>query len=97
MMFYGLGFRGGEIMRLGKLILAVAAVSMASAPVLAQSAQPLSLANSPIVSRSSANFGDASGLDRRGIGIYLIGAVLLGLIIWGVIELTKSDEGPSSP
>ena len=28
---------------------------------------------------------------------YLIGAVVLGLIIWGIIELTKSDEGPRAP
>jgi len=85
-------------MGLGKSILAVASIALASMPVMAQSAQPLSLANSPPVSRSAANAGDANDLDdRNGIGIYIIGAVVLGLIIWGIIELTGDDSGPSSP
>jgi len=31
-------------------------------------------------------------LDRRGYGIYIVGAIVLGLIIWGIIELTKDDS-----
>lgn len=84
---------------LSKKLSALVAISMltASSAAVAQSAQSLSLAGSPSV-RASADGQDASALDsRNGIGIYLIGAVVLGLIIWGVIELTKSDEGPSSP
>ena len=35
----------------------------------------------------------ASALDgRNGFGIYIIGAIVLGLIVWGIIELTKGDE-----
>jgi len=81
---------------LSKKLAAIAAVSLitASSAAVAQSAQPLSLNQSPAV-RASA---DTSGqnLDRRGVGIYIVGAVVLGLIIWGIIELTK-DDGPNSP
>lgn len=84
---------------LSKKLSALVAISVltASSAAVAQSAQPLSLGNAP-ATRSGAATQDASALDtRNGIGIYLIGAVVLGLIIWGIIELTKSDEGPSSP
>jgi hypothetical protein len=83
---------------LSKKLAAVAAVSLitASSAAVAQSAQPLSLTHSP-AARASAGTSGESSLDRRGIGIYVIGAVVLGLIIWGVIELTKDDNGPSSP
>lgn len=81
---------------LSKKLSALVALSMitASSAAVAQSAQPLSLQHSPAM--ASAN--DASSLDdRNGIGIYIVGAVVLGLIIWGVIELTKNDDGPESP
>jgi len=84
---------------LSKKLSALVAISMltASGAAVAQSARSLSIAGSPSV-RAGADAQDASALDsRNGIGIYLIGAVVLGLIIWGVIELTKSDEGASSP
>lgn len=76
--------------------LVAASVLSASSAAVAQTAQPLSLANAPAVQAASPN--RASALDsRNGFGIYIIGAVVLGLIIWGVIELTKSDNGPASP
>jgi len=81
---------------LSKRLAALVALSMigTSSAAIAQSAQTLSLANSP----AAASSQDASDLDdRNGIGIYIIGAVVLGLIIWGIIELTSSDDGPSSP
>ncbi len=84
---------------LSKKLSALVAISVltTSSAAVAQTAQPLSLANAPTV-RAGAETSDVSALDgRNGIGIYLIGAVVLGLIIWGVIELTKDDEGPSSP
>lgn len=84
---------------LSKKLSALVAISVltASSAAVAQSAQPLSLGNAP-ATRSGAATPDASALDtRNGIGIYLVGAVVLGLIIWGIIELTKSDKGPSSP
>lgn len=83
---------------LSKKLSALAAISvLAASPAAAQTAQSLSLANAPAV-RVGAPSVDANALDsRNGIGIYLIGAVVLGLVIWGVIELTKNDDSPSSP
>lgn len=84
---------------LSRKISAVVAASVlcASSAAVAQTAQPLSVAHSPMV-RSAAATSEASALDdRNGIGIYIIGAVVLGLIIWGVIELTKDDNNPTSP
>lgn len=82
-------------MRSNKLaVLAAVSLLTASSAAVAQTAQPLSLANA---APAGAVTTDANALDsRRGIGIYIIGAVVLGLIIWGIIELT-SDGGPSSP
>ena len=84
---------------LSKKLSALAAISVlsASSAAMAQSAQPLSLANAP-TSRAAVAPTQAGALDdRNGIGIYIIGAVILGLIVWGVIELTKSDGTPASP
>ena len=81
---------------LSKKLAAVVAASVltASSVAVAQTAQPLSLANAPVGAAST----QASSLDdRNGIGIYIIGAVVLGLIVWGVIELTKDDGPPASP
>ena len=84
---------------LSKKLAAIAAASLisASSAAVAQSAQPLSLSNSPAAARASAGVSGESNLDRRGIGIYIVGAIVLGLIIWGIIELTKNNNGPSSP
>lgn len=83
---------------LSRKLSAIVAISVltASSAAVAQTAQPLSLSNAPAM-RAGAPSTQTSELDdRNGIGIYLIGAVVLGLIIWGVIELTK-DDGPASP
>jgi hypothetical protein len=84
---------------LSRKLSALVAMSVltASSAAVAQTAQPLSLGNAPAM-RAGALSTDASALDdRNGIGIYIIGAVVLGLIVWGVIELTKDDGGPESP
>ena len=84
---------------LSKKISAVLAASVlsASSAAVAQTAQPLSVAHSPMV-RSAAATSQASALDdRNGIGIYIIGAVVLGLIVWGIIELTSDDNDSMSP
>jgi hypothetical protein len=84
---------------LSKKLAAIAAVSLitASSAAVAQSAQPLSLSSSPAVQRASAGTSGESSLDRRGIGMYVVGAVVLGLIVWGIIELTKNNNHPHSP
>jgi hypothetical protein len=81
---------------LSKKLAAIAAASLitASSPAVAQSAQPLSLSGAP-TARSSATLQGESELDRRGIGIYIIGAVVLALLIWGGIKLLDND--PKSP
>jgi len=83
---------------LSRKISALAAISVlcASNAAVAQTAQPLSLANAPTAQAAAP--GQSSALDgRNGFGIYIIGAVVLGLVIWGIIELTNDDNGPSSP
>jgi hypothetical protein len=66
------------------------AISMASTPVLAQSAAPLSVASS--VSRSSAATDDANDLQgTRLVGLFVIIFVVLGAIL--IPEITK----PNSP
>ena len=81
--------------KLSATIVALSVLSASSAAV-AQSAQPLSLANAP--SARAGAPADASQLDdRNGFGIYIIGAVVLGLIVWGIIELTKGDGDSVSP
>jgi len=82
---------------ISKKLSALVALSMitASSAAVAQSAQPLSIGNSP-AARAGTAAQDANDLDdRRGIGIYIIGAVVLGLIIWGIIELTGDDDSES--
>ncbi len=84
---------------LSKKLSALVALSVlsASSAAVAQTAQPLSLGNAPST-RAGAVPTQASALDdRNGIGIYIIGAIVLGLIVWGVIELTKGDDNPMSP
>ena len=83
---------------LSKKMSALVAVSVlsASSAAVAQTAQPLSLANAPVAQAFSPN--QAGALDsRNGFGIYIIGAIVLGLIVWGVISLTDNNNGPASP
>jgi hypothetical protein len=83
---------------LSKKLAAIAAVSLitASNAAVAQTAQPLSLTHSP-AARASAGTSGQNDLDRRGYGIYIVGAIVLGLIIWGIIELTNDNNNPHSP
>ena len=83
-----------------KYLAAIAAVSLviAGSAAAAQTAQPLSLANGP-AARASAGASGESSLEGRGAGIYIVGAIVLGLVIWGIIELTKDNNNamPASP
>jgi hypothetical protein len=81
---------------LSKKMSALVAISVlsASSAAVAQTAQPLSLANAPTTQAAvSPNQLDS----RNGFGIYIIGAVVLGLIVWGIISLTDKNNGPASP
>lgn len=69
----------------------LAALSLSiSGTAAAQSAAPLSLAASPLAQRAGADLDEAS--DLRGPGLWIAGAVVLGLIVWGIIELTDDEE-----
>jgi len=77
---------------LSKKLAAFAAISMvvASSAAVAQSAP----ASAPTVSRAGA---DAQGSNELvGTTAWILAAIALGLIIWGIIELSD-DDGPSSP
>jgi hypothetical protein len=74
-------------------VLAALSLLGAGSPALAQSAAPLSLASAPAVA------GQADANDLHGTARWLVGAVVLGLIVWGIIELTDDDDEafPVSP
>lgn len=72
-------------------LVAASLISSSSAAV-AQSAQPLSLANSPMMQRASPDLQRAGDLDRRGYGIYIVGLIVVGLAAWGIYELVKSKS-----
>ncbi len=74
--------------------LLAASLLFGSSAAVAQSAQPLSLAQSAPV-RAAAPTGDSNQL--YGTTIWIVGAVVLGLAIWGIIELVDDDNNPSSP
>ena len=84
-----------------KKLSALVALSLivGSSAATAQSAQSLSLANSPDVARSSARQQGEANLENRGngYGIYLIGALVIAAIVYGVIKLTDKNNSPSSP
>ncbi len=71
-------------------VLSLASGSMAAA----QSAAPLSLSNAPVTARAGADMSDAGQLD--GTGKWIVVALALGLVVWGIIELSK-DSDPASP
>ena len=84
---------------LSKTIRTLAATALlgASSLAAAQTAAPLGLTNSPAIERASAQLEDAGEL--RGPVRWIVGAAVLGLIIWGIIELTDDNERdfPTSP
>jgi hypothetical protein len=82
---------------ISKTLAAVAAATLVfgSSAALAQSAAPLSLDNAPAVERAGADV--ASSNELRGTTGWIIGAIALGLIIWGAIELFDDDDDTDSP
>lgn len=67
-------------------ITAVSALALTVVPVAAQAApQP--------ISRAPAATEDSESLTTTG---WILAAIGLGLVIWGIIELTDDDE-PNSP
>jgi hypothetical protein len=79
---------------LSKKIAALAAASLIcmSSAAVAQNAAPLSLGQSTVVERAGATTEGANEL--RGTTGWIIGAIALGLIIWGAIELLDDSDSP---
>jgi hypothetical protein len=77
-------------------MLGAASLLAGASAAAAQSAAPLSLANSPTV-RAGADPSDANAI--RGTARWILGAIVLGLVVWGAIELLGDDEEafPASP
>ncbi|WP_114954345.1 hypothetical protein [Sphingosinicella terrae] len=77
-----------------KPLAALAAISLVvgSSAATAQSVAPAA----PVVDRAGAQSDEANELFG-GSTILIIGAVVLALAIWGIIELTDDDEEPVSP
>ena len=78
---------------LGKKIAALAAASLiAVSSVGVAHAAPSASSLSVAPALAAASNKDASELDTFGPGTLIIAAIGLGLIIWGIIELTDSDS-----
>jgi hypothetical protein len=81
---------------ISKKILALAALSLVagSSAASAQTAQPLSLANSPVAARAGADLqGENHFLRRSG---WLLGIVAVAVLIFVVLEASKDNELPTS-
>jgi hypothetical protein len=71
----------------GNAIAASAALALTLAPVAVQAApQEVSRVGSDV----------AAAEEVRGTTMWIVAAIALGLIIWGIIELT-GDDSPTSP
>ena len=71
---------------------ALAALSLIAAPVAA--------ATAPLAPLPAARAGDSTqgSSELTGTTAWILAAVALGLIVWGVIELTSDDDDfPTSP
>jgi hypothetical protein len=81
---------------IAKKMIALAALSLVagSSAAVAQSAQPLSLANAPVAQRAGADVqGESRFLRRSG---WLLGVVALGILVFVVLEASKDNDLPMS-
>jgi hypothetical protein len=82
---------------LARKLTAFVAVSLAVAgPASAQSAAPLSLANSPAGARAGGQLGDASDL-HGGFTTIIVAAAVLGILIFVLTQLGNDNQLPGSP
>ncbi|HYI64700.1 MAG TPA: hypothetical protein VEW71_07430 [Allosphingosinicella sp.] len=82
------------------VLAAVAALSLlASGSVAAaQSARPLSLAESPAAQRAGAGMENSAELrGRRGGMGWILGVVALGILVFVILEASKDNNLPGSP
>lgn len=78
---------------LSKKLAALAAFSLlaGSGIASAQSAQSLSLANSPVIERAGADMEDASNFELT-VTAVVLGLLVIGGAAWGLSELLGSDS-----
>ena len=62
----------------------------------AGTASSLSLSNAPQIRASTAP-GASNAQSEGNIGFYVVGAIVAGLMVWGIVELVSSDDDPDSP
>ena len=76
-----------------KKLAALAALSMitASSAAIAQSAAPLSIDSAPAVQAGETTQGSN---ELVGTTAWILAAIALGLIVWGIIELTDDSDSP---
>lgn len=76
-----------------KKLAALAALSMitASSAAVAQSAAPLSIDSAPAVQAGETTQGSN---ELVGTTAWILAAIGLGLIVWGIIELTDDSDSP---
>jgi len=63
----------------------------------AASADSLSLSGASQASRASTVSGASNAQSETSAGIYVIGAIVAGLMVWGIVELASGDDDPDSP
>ena len=80
---------------LSKKMTALAAISLVTASTAAAAQSPAP-GQTPAVERAGT---EAQGSNElRGGTVWILGAIVLGLLIWGAIELLNDDEdAPTSP
>ena len=82
---------------LARKLTALVAVSLVAAgPASAQSAAPLSLANSPAAARAGAQMGEASDL-HGGLSTIVVGIAVLGILVFILTQLGDDNSLPGSP
>jgi hypothetical protein len=72
-------------------VAALAAFSLVAAPVAAAAAPPTPVTAPVQVGETTDGSGELVGTTA-----WILAAIALGLIVWGIIELS-GDDGPSSP
>lgn len=70
---------------------------LAAGTAQATPARSLSLANSPEVSRAATAPGASNAQSDGNVGFYVVGAIVAGLMVWGIVELVSGDDDPDSP
>ena len=82
---------------LARKLTALVAVSLAAAgPASAQSAAPLSLANSPAVARVGGPMGEASDL-HGGLSTIVVAVAMLAILVFVLTQLGEDNKLPGSP